>query len=77
MRRKLKRKSSIDIAAAELDVGAALTREWQGVSYRIDVVENGFEWDGTIYPSLSAVACAITGTRWNGPRFFGLRKASK
>jgi hypothetical protein len=39
----------------------------------VSVVANGFAWNGKIYPSLSQVAFAITGTRWNGPRFFGLR----
>jgi hypothetical protein len=45
---------------------------------RVTVLENGFTWKGKVYPSLSKVAHAITGTRWNGPRFFGLRdKPSK
>jgi hypothetical protein len=40
---------------------------------RVAVLAEGFAWDGNTYPSLSQVALAITGTRWNGPRFFGLR----
>ena len=59
-------------------VGTVLGREWNGQMQRVTVLENGFAWKGKIYPSLSKVAFAITGTRWNGPRFFGLRdKPSK
>jgi DUF2924 family protein len=59
-------------------VGTVLGREWKGQIQRVTVLENGFAWKGKIYPSLSKVALAITGTRWNGPRFFGLRdKPSK
>ena len=53
--------------------GTLLVREWEGVSHRVMVMAEGFAWDGSTYPSLSKVARAITGTRWNGPRFFGLR----
>ena len=48
-------------------------REWNARPYRVMVVDEGFAWNGKIYDSLSKVAFAITGTRWNGPRFFGLR----
>jgi hypothetical protein len=59
-------------------IGTVLGREWKGQMQRVTVIENGFAWKGNIYPSLSKVALAITGTRWNGPRFFGLRdKPSK
>jgi hypothetical protein len=75
MRRKLKRRTTIDASSIELDTGTTLTREWQGQTYTIEVIEDGFRWEGETYPSLSAVASAITGTRWNGPKFFGLRKA--
>jgi hypothetical protein len=58
--------------------GTVLGREWNGQMQRVTVLENGFAWRGKTYPSLSKVAFAITGTRWNGPRFFGLRdKPSK
>ena len=50
-----------------------LVREWQGVLQRVMVLKNGFAWKGATYDSLSAVAKAITGGSWNGPRFFGLR----
>ena len=48
-------------------------REWNAKSYRVMVVDEGFAWNGKTYDSLSQVAFAITGTHWNGPRFFGLR----
>jgi Protein of unknown function (DUF2924) len=58
---------------AELRPGTMLAREWNGRMHRIAVLADGFTWNGKTYPSLSKVAFAITGTRWNGPRFFGLR----
>jgi hypothetical protein len=48
-------------------------REYAGARHEVFVVEGGFSWQGKTYPSLSAIAKEITGTRWNGPRFFGLR----
>ena len=57
----------------ELKAGTMLTREWNAQVYRVMVVGKGFAWNGKIYDSLSKVAFAITGTNWNGPRFFGLR----
>ena len=59
--------------AAELRPGTMLAREWNGEMQRVAVLEGGFAWRGKTYASLSTVAFAITGTRWNGPRFFGLR----
>ena len=56
-----------------LRAGTQFVREWGGVMHRVSVVDDGFLWNGVTYPSLSKVAHAITGTRWNGPRFFGLR----
>jgi Protein of unknown function (DUF2924) len=53
--------------------GAILTREWNGRDHRVKVLANGFAFEGQSYDSLSRVALAITGTKWNGPRFFGLR----
>ena len=50
-----------------------LLREWQGVEHVVTVTADGFEWQGRPYRSLSAIARAITGTRWNGWVFFGLR----
>ena len=60
---------------AELRPGTILSREWNGQMQRVAVLPEGFAWDGNTYPSLSQVAFAITGTRWNGPRFFGLRES--
>ena len=56
----------------ELQPGTLLTRVWEGHPQRVVVLADGFSWNGTTYPSLSKVAFAITGTRWSGPRFFGL-----
>jgi hypothetical protein len=60
-------------ATKSLRPGTVLSREWNGEMHRVAVRADGFVWNGTTYPSLSQVAFAITGTRWNGPRFFGLR----
>jgi hypothetical protein len=57
--------------------GTILSREWNGQLERIAASADGFAWNGKTYPSLSKVAFAITGTRWNGPRFFGLRDRAK
>lgn len=53
--------------------GTRLIREWQGVEHAVTVTADGFEWQGRPYKSLSAIARAITGTRWNGWVFFGLK----
>jgi hypothetical protein len=58
---------------AELRPGTVLGREWNGQMQRVAVLAHGFAWNGNTYSSLSKVASAITGTRWNGPKFFGLR----
>jgi len=55
--------------------GARLIREWQGETYKVMVVEDGFVYQGNRYKSLSEIARLITGTRWSGPRFFGLERA--
>ena len=57
----------------ELTPGTVLVRDWNQQSQRVMVMADGFAWNGQTYDSLSKVAFAITGTRWNGPRFFGLR----
>ena len=61
----------------ELKPGMILMREWNAQAYRVMVVDKGFAWSGKTYDSLSKVAFAITGTNWNGPRFFGLRDQVK
>jgi hypothetical protein len=64
---------SFDQKRTELTPGTVLVREWDRRSHRVMVMSDGFAWDGQTFDSLSKVAFAITGTRWNGPRFFGLR----
>jgi hypothetical protein len=56
-----------------LIAGTRLIRQWQGVEHCVTVLDDGFEYQGARYRSLSAIARAITGTRWNGPAYFGLR----
>jgi hypothetical protein len=53
--------------------GTMLAREWNGQMHKVTTLAEGFAWNGKTYPSLSKIAFVITGTRWNGPRFFGLR----
>ena len=60
-----------------LQPGTILVREWDGKSQRVMVLEQGFAWNGTTYRSLTEIAFAITGTRWSGPRFFGLRREKR
>jgi hypothetical protein len=54
--------------------GTVLVRDWKGKSHRVMIMEEGFGYDGRTFASLSEIARLITGTRWNGPRFFGLRR---
>ena len=56
--------------------GTELFREYQGMRHAVIVMEDGFAWQGKTYASLTTIAKAITGTQWNGPRFFGLREGS-
>jgi hypothetical protein len=60
--------------AISLRAGARLIREWQGKSHQVLVLEDGFEYQGNRYKSLSRIASDITGTHWSGPRFFGLKR---
>ncbi|HEY1649016.1 MAG TPA: DUF2924 domain-containing protein [Terracidiphilus sp.] len=57
-------------------VGTRIVREWRGRLHEVAVLKNGFEYDGEIYRSLSEIARGITGTRWSGPAFFGLKNRS-
>jgi len=57
--------------------GTRLVREWNGVEHTATVLRDGFEFEGRKYKSLSAIARAITGTRWNGWRFFGIREIKR
>jgi hypothetical protein len=67
------RLESLDRKRADPVPGTVLVREWDRQSHRVMVLTKGFAWNGQTYDSLTRVAFAITGTRWNGPRFFGLR----
>ena len=58
-------------------IGTRLLREWDGVEHTVTVMKEGFDWQGRKFKSLSAVARSITGTQWNGYRFFGLREARR
>lgn len=59
-------------ATSSLKTGMRLVREWNGRTHMVEVTESGFLWNGEHHKSLSAIARAITGARWSGPRFFGL-----
>lgn len=72
-RKVLARKGVVEAEGRHLGVGATLRREWLGNEVVVEVTESGFSWNGRSFRSLSAVATAIAGTKWNGPRFFGLR----
>lgn len=60
-----------------LKPGAKLVREWGGRPHAVVVLDDGFDYEGKRYPSLSSIAREITGARWSGPRFFGIRQALK
>ena len=64
---------AFDQQRRELLPGTVVTREWNSYIHRVMVTTDGFVWEGNPYDSLSKIAHAITGTKWNGPRFFGLR----
>src|SRR5690348_2822046 len=60
-----------------IKAGAVLVRDWKDDNHRVTVLNEGFSYQGKTYTSLSEIARLITGTRWNGPRFFGLRAKAK
>ena len=64
--------AAANVKTAKIAPGMRLIREWNGSSHVVEAVDGGFVWNGKRYGSLSAVARAITGARWSGPRFFGL-----
>ena len=69
--------SAASAAASALRPGSVLVREHGGALHRVMVLDHGYAWNGRVFASLSAVASAITGTHWNGPRFFGLDRKTK
>ncbi|MEW9920978.1 DUF2924 domain-containing protein [Marimonas sp. MJW-29] len=75
-RRKLSGRGPVQPEGMQFGIGTVFARDWQGQRVEVVLEPDGFRYDGQVYPSLSAAATAIAGTRWNGPRFFGLRKAS-
>ena len=63
--------------AAETTAGTRLAREWKGEKHEVEILAKGVSYRGDTYASLSEVARQITGSRWNGPRFFGLRAVAR
>ena len=63
---------ALNAAADVLHPGSRIVRDWCGQPHTVDVIENGYVYDGMVYRSLSSIAKVITGTNWSGPRFFGL-----
>jgi hypothetical protein len=68
------RRAPQTLEGVSLKVGALLVREWKGQLERVMILEEGFAWNGQTFGSLSQIAKAMTGTNWNGHRFFGLRQ---
>jgi hypothetical protein len=64
-------------AGTRLKAGTVLVREWHGVTHRVSVLDDGFDFDGQRFRSLSEIARKITGVRWSGPLFFGLLSSAK
>ncbi|MBY0558593.1 DUF2924 domain-containing protein [Hyphomicrobium sp.] len=62
------------VGLVHIKPGVRLLREWHGITHEVIVTDNGYVWEGHTYKSLSAVAQAISGAKWNGPRFFGIAK---
>ena len=72
----LKNSNSARHNSPQVQLGTQLVREWNGKTYTVHVTDNGCILNGVAYGSLSAVAKAITGAHWSGPRFFGVRSPS-
>lgn len=66
-----------DGGGRQVRTGSVLVREYQGVRHTVTIVPNGFVWREQTYPNLSKIASEITGVKWNGPRFFGLRQTRR
>lgn len=69
---RMARGENIPTPRRKLMPGTRLVRDWHGTGHTVTVLDEGFEYDGKAWASLSAIAKAITGTHWNGPRFFGI-----
>lgn len=75
--KKLRDSKAVDARrkkVARPPIGTVIIKEYQGIEHRISVLRDGFDYDGQKFKSLSSIAFKITGTHWNGPRFFGLRR---
>jgi hypothetical protein len=68
------RSPQLPTASTNLRPGTVITKQWRGAQHMVMVLADGFQHQGRVYGSLSHVAREITGTRWNGPAFFGLRQ---
>ncbi len=64
-------------ATPTLQPGGRLLRQWNGITHVVDVAKDGYLWNAGRHKSLSSIARAITGTRWSGPRFFGLKQSGE
>ena len=76
-RKVLKRIATGEAPPPTVRSGAHLVREWNGRTYQVEVLADGYRMDGRTWTSLSAIAKHITGTTWSGPRFFGLSDSSR
>lgn len=72
--RALKAVAKGGAAPKAASAGSRLVREWNGATYEVEALERGYRWRGETWTSLSAIAREITGTKWSGPRFFGLAR---
>jgi len=70
----IRRSATSSVQTLNLSAGSRLVRVWQGDTHQVTVLEKGYEYSGQRWLSLSAIARAITGTRWSGPVFFGLKR---
>lgn len=77
LRQRLRTTSSARSTKPAFQPGTTITREWRGERHVVQVTARGFEYDGTTYESLSELARQITGARWSGPRFFGLKQSGR
>ena len=71
------REPGVTKSPSDLNPGATLVREWNGRTYQVQVLETGYLFENRVWRSLSEIAREITGARWNGPKFFGLRQKQK
>ncbi len=75
--KRLGRDDGVSVSTRSLKPGTRLVRSWRGRMYQVLVLEDGFEFDGRRYGSLTQIASDITGAHWSGPRFFGLLAKSR